>query len=215
MIDQWCEQRMWKSMQIYLGRTEPICAITGLSFIIVPLLSMPEKCCATLVLLQVCLMFLSFGTIIFHAIPETQLSRNVHVNDLDWFPITICCSVLLYIYLLPALKVMSYAAIFAALSAFGAWVVLLEFGRDFVSPAMLNAALLLPLFVVLASYTATVFREKCNTVWFYLLVSLVIWLFNVVGCEYDRSVALLHPLYHFTIAKGMWEAGKLGLTLAH
>lgn len=201
VMDRWCEQKMWRELNVNTGGAELLSSATGLVLCIIPFYWEPPTYAISILALQASFVLLGIGTFIFHWIPHD----DNHINAFDWYPMTFTCATLIYVYLEAIVK--SKAMRFFSILALFIWAFFLIYSMNQYSYVFLNAVLLTPPLVVLACYTCFVDWEHTVMIWGYLVISVSLWLANHYGCNTITALAPLHAVYHITIAIAIWEAG--------
>lgn len=219
MIDDYCEQRMWLAINVNTQGVEPVAMITGLAFIVVPLLFPIPLASVNLITLQAGMIILGVGTIVFHTIRNEHENEKLNIESFDYVPIVFVLAMLLFMYLHPVFNYcqssLSLMVIFALLS----WAMFLVVSMDSYTFKSLNdlmngnlksfqhAILIIPLGLTLVIYSYYGYAAVLSNVWLYSLTSIVLWCVNYFVCEYVHVFALFHSIYHVLIAIAIWEAG--------
>lgn len=203
MTDRWCEQRMWREWGLDTGGVEWLACVTGLAICTVPFVLPPARFTTPLCFLQAGFVLLGAGTFVYHFIPHDE---SHHVNAFDFFPMSFVCATLVYIFIAPLLSV-SRTVETASLLVLLAWAGVLFIGMNQVNYSVLNAVLVTPPVLCLLAYTVE--GHATGYVWPLLIASLALWLVNVFACHLWAPLAVLHSIYHITVALAVWEGGSI------
>lgn len=226
-MDRWCEQRMWEAAGTTSHGAEPLCAVSGLAFVVIPFLYPVPKEPPLFIAFKTSFIFLGIGTFVFHWIPNMQQNTVLNVNSFDWFPMVFTTAFLVAIYIYPFYCYFNDYAILALMCIVYAWVNFLLMCMDgatydyftlvmdtsFSWGDILNVTLLAPVLALLFCYTLFYYGSRMGMVWFYLVLSLGLWVINTYACERWYVLSVFHALYHVTIAKAVWDVACLGIEL--
>jgi hypothetical protein len=196
-MDRWCEQRMWREANFETEGAELVSCGTAIALIAVPLVVRPSHFTSNLRIVQFLLVLLAVGTFVYHWIPHDEN----WVNAFDWIPMILVVAQISYMMAIRHLDGYWYSIIFGALLV--AWGVGLTAAMNMTSYVYLNIALVVPPVLVLMAYMDP--REGAE-VWMWLVVSLILWLVNHFACWTWAPLAVLHALYHITMALALWTA---------
>jgi len=223
VIDEWCEQRMWKSIGIETNGVDPICAVTGLAIAFVPILYPVPKPCLPLYFVQSGLYLLAIGTVVFHCVRNVQSYVSININSFDWFPILFVCASLLFMYILPIMKYFDESSNLIIVLLFVTWSGFLFItADDLTSEGLVNLLgdyrslhqilqliMLLPLALCLLLYTCNGYAQELYVVWGYSLLGMALFLVNTYYCEQWYALAILHAIYHIIITRAIWHAAGI------
>jgi hypothetical protein len=232
MSDPFCEQQMWReAMDTSLFITEPICAATGL--LMTAVAAVPNVKCEKdkdrtpgicFIACKSSLIVVSVGTVIGHAFSEDASFNN---RLCDWASIVIMCTNIVILYA-------SRLDLDEAWYTFIVFIILLwtlgltvaeddktfdtlsigEMGTQNGLTTMLNTVLLIPLAFILLYATIYCFRPSDTIpLWLAIAFSVAIWLTNAYMCKTVAALAVLHAVYHLTIAYAFIYAACLGATI--
>ena len=233
--DPFCESELWNDPGMPIA--QPMATITGLAMIAMGwannyvyegwhwnrLSKLFLVCKASLVLVGV-------GTVVYHATTVETMGR-AHLNhgQCDWLPIVLMCSNLVILYLSHMLRarIMDQHEEVAIITGILAWIFVLvmaidsntdsywsaELGADQQNlyGTIINIFLLVPLGVILAY--ASVYHlpwHDSKYLFLSLAASLLLWAINGYLCRQNPWLAVMHALYHVTIAYGFVYAACLG-----
>lgn len=196
-MDRWCEQRMWREANFETEGAELVSCGTAIALVAVPWVVRPPRFTVNLRIVQFLLFLLAVGTFVYHWVPHDEDL----LNAFDWFPMILVVGVISYMVASRHLEGYWANVIFAALVV--AWGVGLMAAMNMTSYVYLNVALVVPPVLVLLAYMDV--REGAE-VWMWLFVSLVLWLVNHFACSSWAPLAVLHALYHITMALALWKA---------
>ena len=199
-MDRWCEQRMWDELGLETGGAELLSCGTALVLCVVPALFPPRRWTQALCALQAMLFLLGVGTFVYHWVPHDE----DHINAFDWFPMILTCALLGYMLVRGSLEGYWDSTLFFV--GLFAWALGLMVAMNLYDYAWLNAVLVVPPVLLLLGFLD---YRQAAAVWFWLAISLVLWLANHFGCEAWTPLAALHSVYHVTMALALWEAGKV------
>jgi hypothetical protein len=211
--DQWCEQRMWRSMGIDT-KAEIICAVTGIAFIIAPFFDMPNNFTDEHAMFHVAFVFLGLGTIFYHVFPNFESNNQATIYELDWYPMVFTCASLVLIYIWPLRRCLNLVGVYLMCVAFMSWFSFLILSVYHVSVDIRNGVMVGVPVLVFAGFSVAVLGQRSFYTWGLLLVGLTIWLVNKYLCSYYYWLAIFHGIYHVLMAFALWSAGCLGLELA-
>jgi hypothetical protein len=219
-MDQWCEQRMWKSMGYDSLGAEPFAAFSGIFLILIPFVYGLEDEPPLFIAFKASFVFLGVGTIAFHWIPNLQDTTAINVGSFDWFPLVTTLALMALLYLQPALQYLTNFGMLLVFCVFYAWVVFLLMGVDNVTfdyfqgfswAQLLNALLVGPLFLIFAVATAVNLGYRALRPWLWLVVAHVLWLINVYACDKWYILSLFHAAYHVIMAFTLWDIACLSI----
>jgi hypothetical protein len=220
VIDEWCEQRMWKSIGIETNGVDPMCAVTGLAIAFIPILYPVPKPRLPLLFVQSGLYLLAIGTVVFHSVRNLQLYVPVNINSFDWFPILFVCASLLFMYILPILKFFDASSNQIIVLLFVTWSGFLFITADDLTSEgliyllgayqnfyqLLQLIMILPLVLCLLLYSCNGYSKELYGVWGYSIVAMALFLVNTHYCEQWYGLAILHAIYHIIITRAIWIA---------
>jgi len=208
--DQWCEQRMWRELNVDV-KSEIICAVTGLAFLVVPYIKPPAEFTEAHVMFHVVFVFLGLGTIFYHLFPNFESNNQATIYELDWYPMVFTCATLLYIHLVPLNRFLSHFGLYVMWFLFVGWFSFLTLSVYHVSVEARNAVMVAVPVTVFFLYSVFVYGSESVGTWALLVISLVLWTLNKYLCHHQYWMATFHGIYHVLMAFALWGAGCLGL----
>jgi hypothetical protein len=220
MIDEWCEQRMWQAINMETNGVEPLCAVTGLAFIVIPWIYPVKKITLSLIAVYSGFVWLGIGTIVFHSIRNIHEWGVVNINSFDWFPLIFVCAMILFMFLYPMFEFSSNTFNFVVMFLFISWTAFLLMTMDYANfdsmnniidgsfnySSIINLILLLPLSICLLLYTCFGYGSDLFYVWIYAVFGAILWLLNTYFCEQIYFFATFHAIYHVVICLALWKA---------
>jgi hypothetical protein len=220
MIDEWCEQRMWQALNIETNGVEPLCAITGFAFLIIPFMYPVKKMSLRLIAVYSGFVLLGLGTIVFHSIRNVHEWGIVNINSFDWFPLIFVCALIFYMFLYPLFEFCSNFINFLIMFLFISWFAFLLMTVDYANfesmdnlvqgsfdyASIVNLILLLPLAICLFLYTCFGYSLELFPIWIYIIIGAFFWLLNTYLCEKVYFLATFHAIYHIIISIALWKA---------
>jgi hypothetical protein len=210
--DQWCEIRMWQAVGVQTS-VEILGVVSGVAFLVVPWYERPSVWTDLHVALYVVLCYLGAGTIVYHAIPNTEVGGQALIYMMDYVPMVLTCAFLSSLYLWHFAKMLYEWAVFAVLSALVGWFLFLIMSVYLVSVATRNAVMVAPPVLIFTTDSSFVLGSRSLRVWALLVLSLVLWLINKELCARQYWLGTFHAIYHVLMAYALWGAGKLGIGL--
>lgn len=199
MIDRWCEQAFWQSINVDTGGAEILSCATGLFLCVLPWMSSPSAWTADLRLLRIMFVILGVGTFVYHLIPHDEND----INAFDWFPmvltLALLCEMLMSKFMLTGWYEVAWHLLLLC------WMLVLLAIMNMFDYAYLNASLVIPPALLFVCYT--LYIKYLLVPWVLLGISMAMWLINHFLCSMWTPLAVLHSVYHVTIGVALWEIG--------
>lgn len=243
VIDPFCEKRFWLLDQHKdLIITNPISASTGFVIMALAICTtniaktdkkITRSSVTLFYLCRASLGIVGAGTIVFHSIDDTNVElKQLNFRMCDWLPIVLMCTNILVLYITKFEEDASEFCLTFMFTSMYIWTSVLVLAVDSMTYEYLtlkmhdpsqpqsmygttmNIVLLIPLGVVL--FTASVSHFKImESVWIWscIAVNLVLWISNAYACGDNLWLAVLHAVYHATIAYTFICAACLGMTI--
>ena len=169
------------------------------------------------------------GTFVFHAFPlDATDTYVINVRACDWLPIVLMLLVLVLVYAreIPRSSLLS-PVLYTAIFGWATGLILVvdsqtrpQLRDDLHDNSLLsmNFALLLPVFLILARLTVLVYAKPhllvhCTPMFVLAGASALAWALNVALCPVAPILAVLHAMYHLTVALTFLHAACWGVAL--
>lgn len=206
MSDQWCEQHFWSTIGIKTEYREIFAASTGLIMCLIPFLYPNYQMTLLLYSLEINIIVLGVGTFIFHWWPIDKYD-TAKVAPLDWIPMILTIGNLLFICIQTFFSYFSMCFKVTSVVFVVGWLFVLLYltTQDYdvwISEMLLVLPSSLTLFFVS-------FEVDLHEAWFYLFISLFVWIVNRFACHYWFVLGLLHGVWHITITYALWCVGVI------
>jgi len=223
MGDQWCEQRMWRSVNIETNGVDPLCVISGVVISIIPFWFPAVKPQIPILFVHAGLIFLGAGTVAFHSIRDIQSWVTININSFDIFPIIFVTSSLFFMFIHPVFDYFDDQSNLVIVTLFLAWPGLLTLSTAYLTKTgidnalghilnvneLINTLMVTPLAVSLFVYTCMGYGSELLWVWIYAIVGMICFLLNTYLCELAPILSVLHALWHVTITMAIWGAARV------
>lgn len=235
MGDQWCEQRMWKSVGLST-ECEIFSVISACLFFVWPFYKIPSQIPTELIAMQCCLCHVGIGTIAFHS------GLNIPVGGLmDYYPMILTATLLIYMYLSYLAKIKakfccvkllfdSKYSIFIWTMVISSWALFICYGLDsnfqnvlnqsfpggqyFHWTNVINVVMVLPMIMIFLYFSMYYLpTEYVYRAWIMLAISELFYFINYLACQYSYWLGIFHGLYHMGMCVSIWYVACVGITL--
>lgn len=206
MSDQWCEQQFWLNLGIDTQYREVFAASTGLLMCLIPFLYPNYQMTFLLYALEINIIILGIGTFIFHWWPIDKYDAQM-VAPLDWIPMILTIANLLFICIYSFFSCFTVCFKVTSVMFVVGWLfVMLYLSTQEYDVWISELLLVLPSSLILFIVS---FEVDLHEAWFYLFISLFVWIVNRFACHLWAGLGLLHGVWHITITYALWSVGVI------
>lgn len=204
MSDQWCEQKFWLDYGLNTEHREIFAASTGFLMCAIPFLYPNHRMVLLLYTLQINIVILGVGTFIFHWWPIDHYDVNI-ISPLDWIPMILTIGNLMFLCIYTFYDCFTACMKFTSVLFVVSWLFIILYINNLgYEPWISELLLVLPSSLLLLCVS---FEIDLHESWYYLFISLFVWIINRFACAYWSVLGLLHGVWHITIAYALWTVG--------